>query len=75
MMLKVACGCALVSTDYDGAKECAVDGVNALFCKRGNASDIAKKQELCIKLSESENASIQNYYVNRLSKNLTAVFV
>ena len=41
----MACGCALVSTDYDGAKEYAVDGENALLCEKGNATDIANKAE------------------------------
>lgn len=51
----MACGCAFVSTNYDGVREYANDGENALLCEKGNAEDIACKVE---KLFEDEKLRV-----------------
>ena len=38
----MACGCALVSTEYKGVREYAIDGKNSLLSKIRNPQDMAE---------------------------------
>lgn len=41
----MACGCALVSTDFEGISTYASDGINALICKKANVDDLVDKTQ------------------------------
>ena len=62
----MACGCALVSTEYTGVKEYAVNKVNSLLCDTKNAAALYKNMkilmndnELRIRLSNQGHKDIQ----------------
>lgn len=44
----MACGCALVSTDYAAGKEYAIDGWNALLCEAKNTQSLYDKAKTCM---------------------------
>ncbi len=44
----MACGCALVSTDYEAGKEFAEHGQNALLCETGSAGKLFENAKRCI---------------------------
>jgi len=44
----MACGCALVSSDYAAVHEYAVDNVNALLCPVKDAKALYEKAKMCI---------------------------
>lgn len=48
----MACGCAVVSTDYLGAKEYAIDGYNALLSPTKNVEEMVKN---IMKIFKNEN--------------------
>ena len=48
----MACGCALVSSDYDAVHEYAVDKENALLCPVKDAKALYEKAKMCIEDDE-----------------------
>lgn len=44
----MACGCALIATDYEAGKEFAADGRNALLCETGSAEKLFENAKRCI---------------------------
>lgn len=44
----MACGCALISTDYEAGKEYAKDGRNALLCETGSVRKLFENARKCI---------------------------
>lgn len=56
----MACGCALVSTDYDGVREYAIDKINALLSPIRNAVALVENVETLFENSEMKLSLINN---------------
>ena len=64
----MACGCALVSTNYAGVREYAVDGRNSLLCDVNSENSLYKALKRCmednnlrIRLARTGNEDIQAF--------------
>lgn len=64
----MACGCALVSTEYKGVREYAVDNENAILCEKENPDNLCSAMKMLmdnnkvrIKLAYSGNKTIKKF--------------
>lgn len=78
----MACGAALVSTDYLGVREYAINGVDALLSPvkdinglKNNIEKILKDDDLRIKLAKAGNVKAQNFSLSKACKKFEKVIL